>query len=261
MRETYRSEDNKTYWTKRWDNIETDEMMENKEKYPLKYTLDAISYQNKDQKILEAGCGAGRILSYLYNNNYSVVGIEFIENAVKKIKLKNPNHEVYTMDIAKTTFNDEEFDTILAFGLYHNFQLDNLKKSLIETKRILKNSGILCFSFRADNIQNLILDTIKGKKDSKSKFHKLNLKKNEIEKILNDKGLKIIKSHYVVNMPLLFHFKIFRSQDQKSFDEHIGRKKGYSLNLIGKIFNKLLLFFFKKHYCNIHVFYCKKSSN
>ena len=40
----------------------------------------------------------------------------------------NKEFEVYTMDITKTTFNDEEFDTILAFGLYHNFQLDNLKK-------------------------------------------------------------------------------------------------------------------------------------
>ena len=225
MRETYRSEDNKTYWTKRWDSIETDEMMENKEKYPLKYTLDAISYQNKDQKILEAGCGAGRILSYLHNNDYSVVGIEFIENAVKKIKLKNPNLEVYTMDITKTSFNNEEFDTILAFGLYHNFQLDDLKKSLIETKRILKHSGILCFSFRADNIQNLILDTIKGKKSSKSKFHKLNLKRNEIEKILNDEGLRIIKSHYVVNMPLLFHFKIFRSQTKKILMNMLEEKK------------------------------------
>ncbi len=260
MRETYRSEDNKTYWTKRWNSIETDEMMENKDKYPLKYTLEAISYQDKNQKILEAGCGAGRILSYLYNNKYNVVGIEFIESAVKKIKLKNPNHEVYTMDITKTTFSDKEFDTILAFGLYHNFQLEDLKKSLIETKRILKNYGTLCFSFRADNIQNLILDTIKDKKDNKSKFHKLNLKKNEIKEILDKEGFKIIKSQYVVNMPLLFHFKFFRSKDQKNFDEHVGRKRGYSLNFIGKIFNKLLLFFFKKHYCNIYVFYCQKNN-
>ena len=88
MRETYRSEDNKTYWTKRWDSIDADEIMENTEKYPLKYTLEAISLKDENQKILEAGCGAGRILSYLYNKNYNVVGIEFIDSAVKKIKKK-----------------------------------------------------------------------------------------------------------------------------------------------------------------------------
>lgn len=260
MRETYRSEDNKTYWTKRWDSIDVDEMMENTEKYPLKYTLEAISHKNENQKILEAGCGAGRILSYLYNKNYNVVGIEFIDSAVKKIKIKNPKQQVYTMDILKTNFNDEEFDTILAFGLYHNFQLENFKKSLIETKRILKKNGILCFSFRADNIQNLILDKIKNKKENITKFHKLNLKKKEIEKMLNEENLKVIKNYYVVNMPLLFHFKIFRSVDQKNFNEHVGRKKGYSLNFIGKILNSLLLLFFKKHYCNIHVFYCQKNN-
>ena len=147
MRETYRSEDNKTYWTKRWDSIDVDEMMENTEEYPLKYTLEAISHKNENQKILEAGCGAGRILSYLYNKNYNVVGIEFIDSAVKKIKIKNPKQQVYTMDILKTNFNDEEFDTILAFGLYHNFQLENFKKSLIETKRILKKKWNIMFFF------------------------------------------------------------------------------------------------------------------
>ena len=160
MRETYRSEDNKTYWTKRWDSIDADEIMENTEKYPLKYTLEAISLKNENQKILEAGCGAGRILSYLYNKNYNVVGIEFIDSAVKKIKIKNPEQQVYTMDILKTTFNDEEFDTILAFGLYHNFQLENFKKSLIETKRILKNDGI--YSSLSDQ-NKLYLESISSK--------------------------------------------------------------------------------------------------
>lgn len=258
MRETFRSEDNKTYWTKRWENIDADEMMENKESYPLKYTLETIALKDKNQKILEAGCGAGRIVSYLDNKNYNVIGIEFIQNAVEKIRKKYPNLKVYTMDILKTNFNNEEFDTIFAFGLYHNFQIENFKKSLIETRRILKKDGILCFSFRADNIQNLILDKIKDKKNENKKFHKLNLKKKEIEKILKFYNFIILKNYYVLNMPLLFHFKIFRSTGQKKFDEHMGRKIGYSLNIIGKILNKFLLLFFKKQYCNIHVFYCKK---
>ena len=258
MRETYRSDDNKTYWTKRWENIGADEKMENKDSYPLKYTLEAISHKDNNQKILEAGCGAGRIVSYLHDNNFKVVGIEFIRSAIEKIKLKFPKLNVHTMDILNTKFENNEFDTILAFGLYHNFQIDMFEKALDETKRILKDDGLLCFSFRSDNIQNYILDKIKDNEKSKKHFHKLNLKKNEISKILARKNFRIIKSYYVLNMPLLFHFKIFRSSEQKNFNEHLGRKKGYSLNFIGKIFNKILILFFKKHYCNIHVIYCKK---
>jgi cyclopropane fatty-acyl-phospholipid synthase-like methyltransferase len=259
MRETFRFEDNKSYWEKRWDKIDADEMMENKESYPLKYTLETVSFNNSKQKILEAGCGAGRILSYLYNQNFNVVGIEFIESAVKKIKKKYPDIEVYTMDILKTNFSDNEFDTILAFGLYHNFQVEKFKQSLIETRRILKKGGVLCFSFRADNLQNYVLDKIKDNKLQKNKqFHKLNLKKYEIQNILKENNFKIIKNDFVINMPLLFHFKIFRSKNQKQFNEHMGRKNGYSLNLFGRILNKFLLYFFKEQYCNVHVFYCTK---
>ena len=259
MRETYRFEDNKTYWEKRWNNIDADEIMKNTKSYPLKYTLEAISMNDSRQKILEAGCGAGRILSYLYDKNFNVVGIEFIQSAVEKIKKKYSNIQVYTMDILKTSFTDNEFDTILAFGLYHNFQLHDFKKSLIETKRILKDNGILCFSFRADNIQNFILDKIKNKKSNQvKKFHKLNLKSSEIVKILEENNFNILKNSFVVNMPLLFHFKIFRSIHQKNFNEHIGRKDGYTLNFFGKVLNNFLLLFFKEQYCNIHVFFCKK---
>ena len=157
--------------------------MLNQESYPLKYAINAIKYNEKNQKILGAGCGAGRILSYLYYENYDVVGIDFIESAIKKIKYKDIKAEV--SDIINTNFDDNSFDTILVFGLYHNFEIESLKKSFSETKRILKKNGILCFSFRADNIQNYILDKIKNEKNkNNTKFHTLNLKENKISEIL-----------------------------------------------------------------------------
>ena len=60
-------------------------------------------------------------------------------------------------------------------------------------------------------------------------------------------------------MPLLFHFQIFRSKEQKDFNEHLGRRDGYKLNGFGKIFHNLLKLFFIKQYCNIYVFYVKKN--
>ena len=112
-----------------------------------------------------------------------------------------------------------------------------------------------------DNIQNLVLDNlIKRKKNINNdlKFHKLNLKISEISQILKDLNLKILKNYYVVNMPFLFHFKILRSKDQKIFNEHAGRRDGYKLNFFGNMLNKILIFFFAKHYCNIHLIFCKK---
>ena len=105
------------------------------------------------------------------------------------------------------------------------------------------------------------MDKIKNENsnpDINKKFHKLNLKENEIIEILKENKLKILEKKYVTNMPLLFHFKIFRSNDQKTFNEHLGRKNGYTLNFFGRLLNKFLITFFKKKYCNIYIFYVTK---
>lgn len=259
MRKTFRSNSNKDYWKSRWRSIDADDIMLNYKSYPLKYAINTIEFNKKDQKILEAGCGAGRILAYLHFKNFNVFGIDFIESAIKKIKLKYKSINAEVGDITNTNFDDNTFDTILAFGLYHNFEFENLKKAFFETKRILKKGGVLCFSFRSDNIQNYILDKIKNKKNKDNTyFHKLNLKENEIRDILKKFEFKVLKKEYVVNMPLLFHFKIFRSKEQRKFNEHIGRRDGYILNMFGKIIDNLLKFFFLKHYCNVYVFYVEK---
>lgn len=259
MRITLRNKNNKDYWENRWTSIDVDDAMTNKNQYPLKFTINAIKYSDKSQKILEAGCGPGRIIKFLFNLGYDVTGIDFIDIAIQKIKKNNPLLKVSTQSILKTNFRNNEFDTILAFGLYHNFDIQNIKLSLNETFRILKSGGVLCFSFRLDNIQNLILDKLKEKKSvSKKLFHKLNLKENEILDILREYNLEIIKKEFVTNMPLLFHFKIFRQKKQKIFNEHLGRAEGYQLNFFGKILNWILLSFFKKSYSNIIVVTCKK---
>ena len=64
MRITFRDNDNKSYWKNRWTNIEADMPMTNLDKYPLKFSNLIIN--DKKQIILEAGCGAGRILRYYH---------------------------------------------------------------------------------------------------------------------------------------------------------------------------------------------------
>jgi len=83
MRITYRSTGTKEYWTTRWDGIPVDKPMENANTYPLKYCLQTI--RDKDRRILEAGCGAGRILRYYHDGGYDIVGIDFIDVAVSKL--------------------------------------------------------------------------------------------------------------------------------------------------------------------------------
>ena len=83
MRITYRTRGVREYWTARWDEIPADAPMVNADVYPLKYAQ--ITVKDKKGKILEAGCGAGRILRYYHDRGYDVIGIDFIDVAIGKL--------------------------------------------------------------------------------------------------------------------------------------------------------------------------------
>jgi len=265
VRITYRHKDNKVYWTKRWNDIVADFAMTNSAVYPLKYALETVG-QDKTKKILEAGCGAGRILRYFSEKEYDIVGMDFTESAIFKLKKTDPTLKVEVGDITDLEYADECFSYILAFGLYHNLELESLKKAVLETNRVLLPGGKVCASFRADNIQTLLTDWLTGHRSRNigidikpDKFHKLNLKKNEFRRLFEENGFVVEKMYPVENMPILYKFKFFRSKNHKIFNENIARKEGYLLSRFGNILQGVLMKIFPDEFCNIFVLIAQKN--
>tara|TARA_Y100000591_G_scaffold242646_1_gene213423 strand:+ start:3348 stop:4130 length:783 start_codon:yes stop_codon:yes gene_type:complete len=260
MRITYRDKDTKTYWQQRWDSTAIDDEMKNTNVYPLKYALKYLS--KKKCKILEAGCGAGRILRYFHNKNYDIVGIDYIKSAIEKLRTLDSSLNITFGDITDLKFDDNTFDHILAFGLYHGLA-ENLDKAINETYRVLKKDGILCASFRADNIQNYINDFYfrapkKIKQHSNMKFHKINLKKIELIKLFTKHNFKFLSIYPVINMPFFYRFKITRHKKHKVFNEQMARIEGYRLSMIGQFLQNILTKCFPEYFCNLYVIYLKK---
>ncbi len=257
MRKTFRNKNNFEYWTKRWTDIEADEPMVNHNWYPLKYSEMVVN--DKDQVILEAGCGAGRILRYYHNKNFKIIGIEFIKEAIEKLKNVDNSLDARVGNILNLDFQDNYFDCILSFGLYHNFYGEDLDKSLTETFRVLKSGGKLCASFRADNIQERIVDWIRSEKNSgKKEFHKLNLKKKEFISLIERHNFKVENIFSVQNMPFLYKFRIFRAKEHKDFNENRGRKEGYKFSKLGQMIQGFLIKFFPDQFCNIYLIIASK---
>ncbi len=260
MRKTYRSSNNKDYWTKRWSDIPADLAMTNKNKYPLKYAEMMIG-DNKG-KVLEAGCGAGRILRYYHNHSYDIIGIDFISVAIEKLKKIDSSLNVEVGDIKSLRFVDNYFQYILAFGLYHNIE-HNLKESIAETYRVLNIGGSICVSFRADNIQTKLVDFLANRKEkknnSKKKFHKMNLTKKEFTNLFSEAGFSVEFIEPVENMPILYKFSLFRHKTHKKFNENLARKEGYKLSWYGNLIQTLLMSFMPFQFCNIYVLIAKKS--
>jgi ubiquinone/menaquinone biosynthesis C-methylase UbiE len=265
MRITYRWSDNAEYWKKRWDDIPADHPMENPEVYPLKYAQ--LTVQSKDGKILEAGCGAGRVLRYYADKRYNIIGIDFIKGAVEKLKEKDPGLQVEVGDISSLRFEDQSFKYVLAFGLYHNLE-HNLYEAIQETFRVLQPGGKVCASHRADNIQTLLTDWLyersarkKGIQAPPDKFHKRNLKEKEFVELFTKSGFQVEEVYPVENMPFFYKFFFFRDKKHKVFNENLGRREGYKLSPFGQAIQRTLIHFFPKQFCNIFVLIARKPEN
>lgn len=257
MRITYRSKNVKTYWEDRWADIPADEPMQNANAYPLKYAQMTI--QANDGPILEAGCGAGRILRTYHNQGYDITGMDYVDVAISKLREIDSSLKVEIGNITRLKYSDQSFKYILAFGLYHNLDT-GLSEAISETFRVLKKGGLVCASFRADNIQTRLADWLFEKKAALKSptavpcvFHKMNLTKSEYAALFRKAGFQVETVMPVENMPILYKFRLFRAKGHKRFDESKGRTEGYQLSALGEFLQKGLMTFFPDQFCNIYV--------
>lgn len=264
MRVTYRSAGVQEYWAKRWADIPADQPMTNHNIYPLKYA--EMTVQANDGPILEAGCGAGRLLRHYKNRGFDIVGMDFIPAAVDKLKAVDPELRVEVGDITKLDYPDESFKYLLAFGLYHNLEFGLLQQALAETRRVLQPAGLVCASFRADNLQTRLTDWLAERRARRSglnsgpqMFHKLNLTRAEFIDLFRRAGFEILGAYPVENMPILYKFAFFRARSHRVFDENKARKEGYKLGCIGGFLQKTLMRWFAPHFCNIFVIIARKA--
>lgn len=263
MRITYRARGVKEYWTARWEEIPADAPMWNAAVYPLKYA--EMTVKDKGGKILEAGCGAGRILRYYHDHGYDIVGMDFIDVAISKLKDIDPTLKAEVGDITNLNYADNSFKYLLAFGLYHNLE-HGLDSAIQETYRVLESGGAVCASFRADNIQTRLTDWLADRKARRNganekgrAFHKMNLTRNEYEGLFTRAGFVVEFIGPVENMPILYKFEIFRSAGHKKFDENKARAEGYRLSWFGQKLQNFLMRFFPDQFCNIYVLIARKA--
>lgn len=100
----------------------------------------------KVKKVLDVGCGAGRMIKFLKNAGAEVTGVDISEEMLKIVRKKFPDVEAVKASAEKLPFgkNDEnddwQFDIVIAtFVVVH---LETLNKAFEEIYRVLKNDGI-----------------------------------------------------------------------------------------------------------------------
>lgn len=99
----------------------------------------------KPGQLLIGGVGTGRTVGYLIKREFKITAIDISSEMLKKCKEQWPQVKAFVMDLQKTSFADDAFDSI--FLPFHTIAyVDDIDITLREMKRILKPNGVLLFS-------------------------------------------------------------------------------------------------------------------
>lgn len=110
------------------------------------YVLDQILKEryNQDDKILDAGCGGGRNIHWLYHNNFRVWGVDRDSDSIDYMKniysrIEN-NFEIANLTLLP--FSEDSFDHIICSAVLHFAENEvQFRSMLSELIRVLKPNG------------------------------------------------------------------------------------------------------------------------
>lgn len=105
-------------------------------------------YVKPDSRILDYGCGYGRVMSLLQENGYrELIGVDFSEGMIAKARAMHPHLSFEQIDSTRTPFTDGYFDAVVLFAVLTCIPNDSDQRTVIEeANRMLRPGGILYIS-------------------------------------------------------------------------------------------------------------------
>lgn len=188
--------------------------------------VDSIITKNERLKILDAGCGTGKILEKF--NAYRAYGVDYAEEALRFCNVRNLNN-LMRASICDLPFLNNSFDIVISLDVLCCIPVDQNMKILNELYRVMNINGALLLNLPAYNFLQSTHD--------KATHIRQRYVLNEIKRKLEKAGFIVEKITYrnCFLFPLLFIVRIIK----KIF---IGNKKEVKSDLtpLPGLLNKLL---------------------
>ena len=196
-------------WDSIWhSNVKIENFHKDEEKFIISYI------KKKNSKILELGCGTGRVLRTLYENDFTkLYGIDVSSRMIGKCRQILPNSVVLLQHDFRTRlpFESNFFDFILITGnTLTSSGVDYPDLVLKEVRRVLKNNGtLICGEYNAKFMEQFIEKYYKRfpkgfefkRFDRKTKTVYIGdvfshwVTERELKNLIENSGLKMISIH------------------------------------------------------------------
>lgn len=101
-------------------------------------------YAKPGDRVLDLGCGNGRLLELLKDRKINYLGVDSASNIIELARRKHPHADFRTADALNLPFPDACFDKIYSIALLHHIPSEELRLVFLkEAKRVLKPEGML----------------------------------------------------------------------------------------------------------------------
>jgi tellurite methyltransferase len=121
-----------------------------------------------DGELLDAGCGAGRNLTYFIRNGYQVYGVDrdkgsikMLRYAAKSLDSQYPTARFAVGEVSELPYLDDKFQTVISVEALHFAEnVQHFMSMVAELSRVLTRTGILflkmnCLHGMEDQVQQL----------------------------------------------------------------------------------------------------------
>ncbi len=158
---------------------------------PKEILEDFSARFKKGDKILDYGCGDGKLAEFLFQKGLAIVCSDISQKALDLVSEKNPNIKTIQADEPSKITMNENFNGVLSWGVMHHVDKNLWSKYIDQLVNITKDGGYILIGGHSTKDEEFS----QGFRISPTTGN-VSTAVDSLESILQEQGLKIITSGY-----------------------------------------------------------------